>query len=104
IDLIKRWIAEGAVNDSPPQPKPYGPENPPIYTRPAVVTSCDYSADGKWLAVAGFHEVLLFTGDAGKLEGRLIGLAERIQSVRFSANSEFLAVAGRRSWGARGDT
>jgi len=94
IDLLKRWIAEGAVNDSPPQPKPYGPENPPSYTRPPVVASLDFSPDGKWLAVAGFHEVLLFNGDATKLQGRFIGLSERIQSLRFSPNSEYLAVAG----------
>jgi WD40 repeat protein len=94
IDLIKRWVAEGAVNDSVHQISTYTAEHPPVYTRPPVITSLDYSPDSKWLAVAGFHEVLLFNAETLKLEGRLIGLAERIQSVKFSPNSEYLAVAG----------
>ena len=94
IDLIKRWIAEGAKNDSPPEAKPYSTDNPPIYTRPPVISAIDYSSDGKWLAIAGFHEVLLYSADATKLEARLIGMSERVQSLRFSPNGEYLAVAG----------
>lgn len=94
VDLIKRWIAEGAKNDATLLHKPYSIDNPPVYTRPPVVSAIDYSPDGKYLAVAGFNEVLLYSADMTKLEARLIGLAERIQSLRFSPNSEYLAVAG----------
>ncbi len=94
IDLIKRWIAQGAKNDATSQLKPYSPENPPVYTRPPVVTAIDYSPDGKYLAIAGFNEVLLYSADMSKLEARLIGLSERIQSLKFSPKSDFLAVAG----------
>lgn len=94
IDLIKRWIAEGAKNDSHFTHTVYSVDHPPVYTRPPVVTSIDYSPDGKYLAIAGFHEVLLYSADMSKLEARLIGLSERIQSLRFSHNGEYLAVAG----------
>lgn len=94
-DLIRRWIAEGAVDDTPSNAvAAYDREHPPQYTRPPVLTSIDYAPDGKLLAIGGFHEVLLYTGDGAKLAGRLIGVAERIQDVRFSPDGKRLAVAG----------
>ncbi|MCI0538442.1 MAG: hypothetical protein L0Z50_24815, partial [Verrucomicrobiales bacterium] len=95
IALVKRWIVEGAKDDTPPNAQQqYSAENPPIYSRPPVVTSLDYSPDGNWLAVAGFHEVLLHKADGSGVEARLVGLSERIQSVRFSPDGKLLAVAG----------
>lgn len=95
IDLIKKWIADGAVDDTPSNAKQrFDPEHPPIYTRQPVITSIDFSPDGKLLAVAGFHEVLLVDPESGNLAGRLIGLAERIESVRFSPDGKRLAVSG----------
>ncbi|MGI9457989.1 MAG: DUF1549 domain-containing protein, partial [Aeoliella sp.] len=69
-------------------------DHPPIYTQPPVVTSLDYSADGALLAIAGNHEVRLHRADGSALVGRLIGLAERIETVRFSPDGKQLAVAG----------
>src|SRR5262249_18226682 len=66
----------------------------PVYTRPPVITAIDFAPDGKLLAVAGFHEVLLVNPDDGKLVARLVGLAERIQSVKFSPDGKQLAVTG----------
>ena len=95
IELVKKWIADGAVDDTPANAKQhYDPEHPPIYTRKPVIPSLDFSPDGKLLAVAGFHEVLLVDPESGNLAGRLIGLAERIQSLRFSPDGKRLAVAG----------
>src|SRR4029079_3908036 len=70
------------------------PDHPPVYTRPPVITSVDYSPDGKLLAVAGFHEVLLLDADSSALKGRFVGLSERVQSIRFSPDGSRLAVAG----------
>ena len=85
IELIKNWIAEGAKDDTPASAqKLVDADHPPLYTLPPVITSLDYSPDGKWLAVAGFHEVLLHKADGSGLAGRLIGMSERIESVRFS--------------------
>ncbi|MCZ2342096.1 MAG: DUF1553 domain-containing protein [Bacteroidales bacterium] len=95
IELITRWVAQGAKNDTPPSTKtPIDADHPPIYTRPPVITALDYSPDGKLLAVAGFHEVLLTNPEQGKGVGRLIGMSERVQSVKFSPNGQLLAVAG----------
>ena len=65
-----------------------------VYTLPPVITSIDYSPDGKLLAVAGFHEVLLHKADGSGLKARLVGLSERIESVRFSPDGTRLAVTG----------
>jgi WD40 repeat protein len=95
IALIKRWISQGATDDTPANAKArYDVDHPPIYTRPPVITSLDFSPDGQLLAVAGFHEVLLMSGDGAKLMGRLVGISERIQSVRFSPDGKHLAVTG----------
>ena len=62
--LLARWIAEGAKDDSSEDKGPkYNADNPPVYTRPPVITSIDYSPDGSLLAIAGFHEVLVHKAD-----------------------------------------
>lgn len=96
-ELIARWVAEGAVDDTPPNARQrYDLDHPPVYQRPPVVTSLDFSPDGSLLAVAGFHEVLLWKADGSALVARLIGLSERIQTVRFSPDGKKLAAAGGR--------
>ncbi len=95
LDLVRRWIAEGAVDDAPPSAgRKFDPEHPPVYTRPPVITALDFSPDGSLLAVAGFHEALLWKADGSEPVARLIGLAERIESVRFSPDGAKLAVTG----------
>lgn len=95
VQLIRQWIAEGAIDDTPPSTKvSYSRDNPPVYALPPVVSSLDFSADGKFLAVAGFNEVLLHNADGSGLADRLVGLSERIESVRFSPDGKRLAVTG----------
>ena len=97
IALIKRWIAEGGRDDTPENARQrIDAEHPPVYTRPPVVTSLDFSPDGTLLAVAGFHEVLLWKPDGSELLARLIGMSERIQSIRFSPDGKQLAAAAGR--------
>jgi WD40 repeat protein/mono/diheme cytochrome c family protein len=95
VALIRKWVTEGAVDDTPKNAvQRYDEQHPPVYQRPPVVTSLDYSPDGKLLAVSGFHEVLLNHADGSGIVARLIGLSERIESVRFSPDGKLLAVAG----------
>jgi WD40 repeat protein/mono/diheme cytochrome c family protein len=95
IDLLRRWISEGAADDSPAQSAdPIDREHPPVYTSPPVLSAIDYSPDGSLLAVSGFHEVLLYKADGSELVARLVGLSERIESLAFSPDGTKLAVSG----------
>ncbi|HEX4142223.1 MAG TPA: DUF1549 domain-containing protein [Pirellulales bacterium] len=95
VALIKTWIAQGAKDDSAAFAAPqYDQGHPPIYTRPAVITSIDFSPDGKLLAIAGFHEVLLVDAESTAVVSRLVGKSDRIEAVRFSPDGARLAVAG----------
>lgn len=95
LELVRRWIAEGAKDDTPADAKQtFDAEHPPVYPRLPVVSSLDYSPDGQILAVAGFHEILLHKADGTGLTSRLIGISEKIQAVRFSPDGKWLAAAG----------
>ena len=95
IELITRWVAEGALDDTPTNAKQlYNMDNPPVYSLPPVISSIDYSPDGLLIAVAGYHEVLLHNADGSGLADRLVGLSERVQKVKFSHDGKLLAVAG----------
>lgn len=95
IELITKWVSQGAVDDTPANAvQRIDAAHPPVYLRPPVITSMDFSPDGKLLAVAGFHEVLLHHADGSGIVARLVGLSERIQAVRFSPDGSRLAVAG----------
>ncbi len=95
IALIRSWISQGAVDDTPASANlRYDSRHPPVYTMPPVIPSLDYSPDGKLLAVAGFNEVLLQKADGSGLVARLVGMSERVESVRFSPDGKLLAVTG----------
>ncbi|HEV3261323.1 MAG TPA: c-type cytochrome domain-containing protein [Gemmataceae bacterium] len=95
VQLIKKWIAQGATDDTPAAARQVvDAEHPPVYVRLPVITSLDYSPDGKLLAVPGYHEILLHKADGSGLAARLVGLSDRIQSVAFSPNGKWLAATG----------
>src|SRR5688572_24620288 len=74
IELVKRWIEEGALDDTPPNAKQhYDAEHPPVYSHQPVITAIDFAPDGSLIAVAGFHEVLLHKSDGAGIAARLIG-------------------------------
>lgn len=94
ISTIERWIQQGANNDALiRRQSQYDDAHPPAYSRLPVISSLDVSPDGQFIAVAGFHEVLLHRSDGSGIAGRLIGLSERIESVKFSPEGDRLAVA-----------
>jgi mono/diheme cytochrome c family protein len=96
VKLIGDWIAQGATDDTPASAKGavIDMAHPPGYAAPPVVTSVAFDPTGEFLAVAGFHEVLLYSAKDYKLVSRLVGISERINAVAFSPNGERLAVAG----------
>jgi mono/diheme cytochrome c family protein len=95
VETIARWIREGAADDTPASARGalIDAEHPPEYRAPPVITSVAYSPDGKFLAVTGYHEVLLHDADNPGKPTRLVGMSERVQSVAFSPNGKFLAAA-----------
>jgi WD40 repeat protein/mono/diheme cytochrome c family protein len=92
VGLLERWIREGAVDDSPPAPPPR--TVPPDYRAPPVITAVDFSADGRWLAVGGYYEVLVFDAASLRRVGRWVGAPARVEALKFSPDSQRLAVVG----------
>ena len=96
VETITAWVAEGAVDDTPLSAKAVRVDaaNPPEYAAPPVVTSVAFEPTGKYLAVSGYHEVLLYDAKTLALTSRLIGLSERINAVAFSPDGSKLAAVG----------
>ncbi len=95
IDLIKRWIAEGAQDDSPEESGPrYDATHPPVYSAAPAIPSIDVSPDGSTIAVAGFYEVVLLDAKNGDRKARLVGMSPRINSVKFSPDGKRIAAVG----------
>ena len=89
IELIAPVDRPGAPRTTRPRPPAsYDHGTSPGYTRPPVITALAFSPDGALLAVAGFHEVLLWKADGSELVARLVGLSERIESAAFSPDGK----------------
>ncbi len=93
VALIRRWILEGAKDDTPSTADKKADEVP-IYTVPPVVSALSYSPDGKLLAVSGFREVLLYDTENYELKARLVGEARRIQSIVYTKDGKTVGIAG----------
>jgi roadblock/LC7 domain-containing protein len=94
VELFRRWIAEGAKNDTPAVKDPIDAAHPPIYHDAPVITALAYSPDGKTLAVSGFREILLHRSDGSGLIARLVGRSPRITSLAYSPDGKLLAAVG----------
>src|SRR6185295_4677258 len=94
IELFRRWIREGAKDDSPAdaQEAPVS-TGPAVYHAPPATTAVAVSPDGKWLAVSGYREILL-RQYGGDLAARLPGLSDRIHTILFSPDGATLAAVG----------
>jgi len=95
IDLFRRWIAEGAKDDTPDSArKVLKPGEVPIYKAPPVITALVYAPGGEQLAVSGYREVLIHKSDGSERVTRYVGLSPRINSVEYSVDGSLLIVAG----------
>lgn len=95
LALIQKWITEGAKDDTPASALAhFDMNNPPVYVTPPAVTSLEYSPDGKFIAVAGYHEVLIHKADGSGIEARLVGLSERVQKLAWSPDGKKILVTG----------
>jgi hypothetical protein len=92
VDLITRWVREGAHDDTPAPGTAH--VEPPVYSVAPAIPAIAFSPDGSLLAVAGYHEVLLHKSDGSGLVARLVGECARIESLAFSSDGKMLAAAG----------
>lgn len=94
IELFRRWIREGAKDDSPAAaPEEPVSTGPTVYHQPPVITAVAISGDGKWVAVSGYREILLWRY-GGELAARLPGLSDRIHTILFSPDGKTLVAVG----------
>jgi len=103
VEILKRWVAEGAKDDSPApvvktgpagEPGPIPLSQPPKYASLPVITAIQFQPDGQAIAISGFHEVLLHKPDGSGIIARLVGGSPRIESLMFSSDGKMLAVSG----------
>jgi tricorn protease-like protein len=93
IALFRRWVEEGARDDSAAAPPVSQPRAPAAYRSAPLVTAFAISPDGGTIATSGYHEILL-TDTAGKLKGRLPGASMRIHSLSFTPGGRKLVAVG----------
>ncbi len=94
IDLIKRWITQGAIEDAPVSTGTRRPAEPTIYRSLPAVHSLSFSPDGTLLAVPGRHEILLHHADGSDVVSRLAGDSPRLESVTFSKDGTLIVACG----------
>ena len=94
VDLLTRWINEGAKADALTNPGTRRPAQPPVYAALPSVHAMAFSPDGALLAVAGRHEIILHKADGSGIVARLAGESPRLESLTFSNDGSRLAACG----------
>jgi len=94
VDIISRWISQGAKEDAATDTGTRRPAPPPVYAALPAVHAMAFSPDGALLAVTGRHEILLHKADGSGIAARLSGDSPRLESVTFSKDGALLAACG----------
>jgi len=102
IELVRRWIAEGAKYDAEDPTAPLAsivprkshPTPPEAYRAPVAITALEFHPGGELLAASGYHEVTLWNVADGTLVRRIQDNTERTYSLEFSPDGKLLAIAG----------
>jgi DNA-binding beta-propeller fold protein YncE len=101
IDILKRWITEGAAFDGPDVkaplvsyiPPPIHPAAPEAYRGTMPITAVEFSPDGTQLLVGGYHEITIWNPEDGKLIRRIGNVGQRTYAVHYSPDGSLIAVA-----------
>ena len=94
IALFRRWIQEGAKDDTVFTKDPIDAEHPPTYRAAPLISALAYSPDGSQLAVSGYREILIHHSDGSGLISRLVGRSPKILSLAYSSDGKLLAAVG----------
>ncbi|MCW3055621.1 MAG: hypothetical protein JWN14_4791 [Chthonomonadales bacterium] len=102
IELVRKWIAEGAKYDSADKAAPLTsllgprehPASPAVYRAAVPVMALAYVPGGKEIAVGGYYEVTVWNVETGALVKRWQHLPERIQAMAFSKDGRTLLIGG----------
>ncbi len=102
IELVKRWIAEGAKFDGTDPaaalasiiPAAKHPDPPQAYRRPIPIMAVAFSHDAQEVAAGGYHEVTIWNAQSGALARRIKNVAQRVYWLDYNADGSLLAVAG----------
>jgi WD40 repeat protein len=94
VDILTRWINEGAKLDASSAPGTRRPAQAPVYAALPSVHAMAFSPDGTFLAVAGRHEIILHKADGSGIVARLAGDSPRLESLTFSKDGTLLAACG----------
>lgn len=102
VEVLRRWIAEGAAFDGETPAKPLSLVIPPrtyaaapqSYARPVPVTAVAFSPDGTQVLVGGYHEVSVWRVEDGTLMRRIGNLPQRVFALAFLPDGRRLLAAG----------
>jgi WD40 repeat protein len=94
IDLLRRWVAEGAKDDSTPNDAASAVKIPAAYKYPAAITSVALRRDGKLAAAACRSEVVLVDLEGNAPLRRLATECDLLTHVEFSPDGALLAAVG----------
>jgi WD40 repeat protein len=105
IDIITRWIKEGAKLDSEISPKAdlvrelrsrWQPPAPlAVYKIPEKVTALIFTPDNQKLVVGGHHELTVWDINQAKLEKRIATRAERTYALAWLPDNSLVVAGGR---------
>jgi WD40 repeat protein len=101
VEILKKWIEEGANFDGPDPkaplasyiPPPTHPAAPEAYRATMPITAVEFSPDGSQLFVGGYHEITVWQSADGQLIRRIANVGQRTYAIRFSADGQLLAAA-----------
>jgi len=100
IDVVKRWIVEGAKLDGEKgnaplhlviPPKLY-PDPPATYPMATPIMAMSFSPDGSQLLVGGYHEVTIWNTADGSLAKRIKNIGQRVHAIVFLADHKTIAI------------
>ena len=100
IEVLKRWVTEGAKFDGEKSnatlnlvipPRQFA-DPPATYPAPTPITAMAFSPDGSLLLVGGYHEITVWKTADGLLSRRIKNIGQRVHAIVFLADQKTIAV------------